>query len=268
MSHNAESFDREMLNIGGKPGITAAFETQWLDAMISREYEIRKAVKHIFITIDPSAAKDRNLYVIMSTVFIDNQCIILGAECMNTCHSLSVAQVVVDHVNRCRQISYLAHALAIIIPESNLPFMATQLQFDIKNKFQLNNHHFPMLDSSGNGQKDLPGSITTHKKKLEMVHILKENYLKPGRILFHSPFICTHTDLMPFDDIRLEIMKQMRGFRQKRWYKTDAEGNSVCQLIFTGKEPVGQNDDFVIVLLIAVLNEKGFFDDEVNAIYW
>ena len=259
MSHNAESFNREILNIGGKPGITAAFESQWLDDMISREYTLKKTVKHIFITVDPSGAKDRNLYVVMSSIFVDGQCIILGGECINTCHSLSVAQLIVEHIKKCRLIKHLQYALAIIIPESNLPFIAMQLQFEIKNRFQLENHYFMMGDSgSGNGMKDLPGSITTHKKKLEMVHMIKENYMKNGRICFNNPFIVTRDDELPFDDLKTEIMKQMRGFRKKRWYKTDTEGNSICQLIYTGKEPIGHNDDFVMTLLIAVYNEKIF----------
>jgi hypothetical protein len=55
MSHNAESFDREMLNIGGKPTLTNAFERHWIDYMVDNYYECDQAIDHLFITIDPSA---------------------------------------------------------------------------------------------------------------------------------------------------------------------------------------------------------------------
>ena len=71
MSHNSEAYDREMLNIGAKPLISAAFQRDWIDAMDATSYTLRKTVDHIFITVDPSATKNRNLYVLVSTIFVD-----------------------------------------------------------------------------------------------------------------------------------------------------------------------------------------------------
>ena len=90
MSQNRESYDREMLNIGGLPTIRSAFETQWIDHIVQNTYQCDKTIDRIFITIDPSAgmrarafsspthrlAKDRNLYVVLSTVFVDGHCIV------------------------------------------------------------------------------------------------------------------------------------------------------------------------------------------------
>jgi hypothetical protein len=59
MSFNAEAFDREMLNIGGKPSITSAFDRHWIDYMVDNYYECDRAIDHIFITIDPSAGMMR-----------------------------------------------------------------------------------------------------------------------------------------------------------------------------------------------------------------
>jgi hypothetical protein len=268
MSQNAESFDREILNIGGKPGITAAFESQWLDAIVAQEYDLRKPINHFFITVDPSAAKDRNLYVIMSMIFVDGQCVMLGAECMNTCHSLTVAQLVVEHIRQCRRLKHLTYAMPIVIPESNLPYIAQQLQIDVKRMY--NDKIVFMMEDSGSKMvdKDLPGSMTTHRKKNTMVTLLQNEYLKPGRLSFHRSFVNVKFEELPFDDIKIEIMKELRGFRQKRCYKLDAEGQSICQLIFTGKAPIGQNDDFVMVLLMGCYNEKLFFEDARYSMYW
>lgn len=91
MSQNRESYDREMLNIGGLPTIRSAFETQWIDHIVENTYTCDKTIDRLFITIDPSAgllhtpianspthqlAKDRNLYVILSTIFVDGQCVV------------------------------------------------------------------------------------------------------------------------------------------------------------------------------------------------
>ena len=76
MSHNSEAYDREMLNIGAKPMISAAFQRDWIDAMDSTAYTLRKTVDHIFITIDPSATKNRNLYALMSTIFVDGLAVV------------------------------------------------------------------------------------------------------------------------------------------------------------------------------------------------
>lgn len=269
MSQNAESFDREILNIGGKPGITAAFESDWLDSIVARKYELKKTVNHIFITVDPSAAKDRNLYAIMSMIFVDGCCIMLGAECMNTCHSLTVAQLLVEHIYQCRRIKHLQYAMPVIIPESNLPYIAQQLQMDVRQMYR-ESIVFMMEDAGSRTamQKDLPGSVTTHRKKNEMVINLQNKYLKLGKVLFNTMFINVRFDELPFDDIQVEIMKQLRGFRQKRCYKLDTEGNSVCQLIFTGKAPVGQNDDFVMVLLIGCYYQQIFFENPIYRTYW
>jgi hypothetical protein len=77
MSQNPDSFDREMLNIGSKPTLEAAFRQEWIDAMVSTKYsDSQRTVNHLFVTIDPSAAKDRNLYVLTSAFFIDGQCVV------------------------------------------------------------------------------------------------------------------------------------------------------------------------------------------------
>lgn len=173
-----------------------------------------------------------------------------------------MAEVVQLHVEKCRsEIRALRGATAIIIPESNLPFAAVELQRELKNTLKLENHLF-MLEDGGNGRRDLPGSVTTHTKKLEMVNLLIKEYLQLNRVCYHAPFMCTLEDdsAVP-DSVQLEVTRQLRGFKQRRRYRTDADDQVACQIIYTGKEPVGTNDDFVIALLIAVYYEKKFRED-------
>jgi hypothetical protein len=65
-----------------EPKATHAFESKHIDQMFQHKYELREEVRHLFITIDPSAGKDANLYVLCSTVFTrDGVCLV--------CHPLS-----------------------------------------------------------------------------------------------------------------------------------------------------------------------------------
>jgi hypothetical protein len=172
-----------------------------------------------------------------------------------------VANVVASHVRKCRELKSLQYAIAIIIPESNLPFCSRELQKDMKEVVRLDNHIFMTEDSSGygvNGRKDLPGSITTHNKKLEMVDILINTYLQQNRICFHQPFIVSQEDIAGVESVQLEVVSQLRGFKKRRKHKFDADDQVVCQIIYTGKEPAGKNDDFVMALLIAVYNYREF----------
>ncbi len=177
-----------------------------------------------------------------------------------------MADVVYAHVAKCRALSALAHAKVVIIPESNLPFAAVDLQKELKYgnvelcRPPLYNMLF-MMEDGGKGRKDLPGSVTTHTKKLEMVELLIKQYLRPQRICYHNPFLVVMDDMAGVEDVQLECTKQLRGFKQKRRYRQDADEQVVCQIIYTGKEPVGHNDDFVMALMIACYHEKKFRED-------
>ena len=63
-------------NISDKPTITNAFEKEWIDYAIHNLYELRTVVNHLFITIDPSAGKDLNYYVLSSFIFVDGKCVV------------------------------------------------------------------------------------------------------------------------------------------------------------------------------------------------
>jgi hypothetical protein len=71
-----EAHDVEMLNIVAKSSKQAAFKSEWVDAMLRRKYSERRTINHLFITIDPSATKNRNLYVLTSGFFVDGQFVV------------------------------------------------------------------------------------------------------------------------------------------------------------------------------------------------
>jgi hypothetical protein len=149
-----------------------------------------------------------------------------------------------------------------------MAFCATQLKRDLGSSgVDLERHIFMYEDSKGGGIKDLPGSITTHRKKLEMVDIFIKVYLQKNKICFHKPFIVTQ-EVAGIEDVQLEVIKQLRGFKKRRKYKFDSDDQNVCQIIYTGKEPAGKNDDFVMALLIAVYHHKVFFTDPRYQRFW
>lgn len=106
MSYNAEAYDREMLNIGGKPDIMPAFRGELIDAMIAEPYTRERTVDQIFVTIDPSGGKDQSLYALLSTIFIDGICVV--------CHLFHSSCVCV--------FSRRSPKLVIVAPEGNRLF--------------------------------------------------------------------------------------------------------------------------------------------------
>lgn len=109
-----ESYLREIQNVEDTPATSSAFEREWIDAMFTRRYKIRTNAKHIFLSIDPAGGnyspraflfllislprsdhftsllaasarnlmnlmylgKGNNLYVLVSTIFVDGQCVV------------------------------------------------------------------------------------------------------------------------------------------------------------------------------------------------
>lgn len=161
--------------------------------------------------------------------------------------------------------------MAVIIPESNLPFASTEMVNRIK-EMNLENYIFVRDDNSHNsiegGRLDLPGSITTRKKKLEMIHILIEEYMKEERIYFNSSFIISQPDYSCIDDVYAEVVKELRTYCKKKKARRDPDGSHIFEITYTGKPPCGSNDDFVLTLLMLVYQHKKFFEDRKNEKYW
>jgi hypothetical protein len=164
----------------------------------------------------------------------------------------------------------LENALAVIIPESNLPFASTEIVNRMKD-LPIDNYLFIREDSSHNGIEgrfDLPGSITTRKKKLEMIHILIEEYMKEDNIRFNANFIVSQDEYSCVDDVYSEVVKELRTFCKKKKLRRDPDGSNIFEIVYTGKPPHGSNDDFVLTLLMLVYQHKRFFDNTNNAKYW
>ena len=179
-----------------------------------------------------------------------------------------MAQVVAQHILALRRGNRnLKDALVVIIPEANMAFTSRDICDSLKNDIKLDNVVFLMQDSSGDGRLDMPGSILTHKKKLEMVSLLINSYLRTRRICFHTPFVVARDDLSELNP-RKEIVDQMRGFCEKRKIKFDPDGGVITVISYTGKEPVGKNDDFVICVMMAVFQHKLFWADRRYQKYW
>jgi predicted metal-binding transcription factor (methanogenesis marker protein 9) len=78
MSIDREAYLAENKNVMSKPLMEAAFRSEWIDAMLSgeAEYSSERAIHQLYVTVDPSAAKDRNLYVLVSFIFVDGRLVV------------------------------------------------------------------------------------------------------------------------------------------------------------------------------------------------
>jgi hypothetical protein len=168
---------------------------------------------------------------------------------------LHVSQIIANHVLECkRRIPRLQRALPVIIPESNLPCMALEIQRTLK--MQLNFECIFMTEDKRKGQKsgNLPGNITTHRNKEEMVTYFKEKYLATGKIFVRPDFIVASSEGPDVTDgvadVKHEFERQMRDFsRIKRYYR--APDQSTYVRFFHHGKIDGKNDDFVMALLMA-----------------
>ena len=176
-----------------------------------------------------------------------------------------VAGVVDAHIAACRKLRGLENAWAIVIPESNMPHMAMALQDALENDYRTPKCVFMMEDSSstahGARRYDLPGSITTHRNKLESVDLLRDQFLKPERCLFHAQFVVAQQELSMLEDVQAEIVAQLRNFKKVRLARRDRAQADINEVTYTGKKTGGKNDDFVSTALISVYNRRLFWQD-------
>ena len=108
--------------------------------------------------------------------------------------------MVASHIKKCREIPALTHALAVVIPESNLPVIATGILRGLKGLALRGCIFMTEEDNKGSSIRyDMPGSITTHKNKPEMVHMLKET-MRAKRVVFYRHFIVAEAEFSAVDD--------------------------------------------------------------------
>ena len=179
-----------------------------------------------------------------------------------------VSSVIASHIAKCRRLSFLRQALAIIIPESNLPTIAQHIVHSMR---ELNVARCIFMNEDNNPgsafRNDLPGSITTRSNKPEMVTCLIEDYFKKRRIVFYRDFIVAESDYSVLEDIQGEYVKQLRGFCRKRKECRARDGSTYFETFYLGKIQ-GGNDDYVLALLIGVFMRRRFFSNPKYRMYW
>jgi hypothetical protein len=179
-----------------------------------------------------------------------------------------VSQVIIAHVNECRKYSALKNARVIIMPEANIASQILNLQTTLRKEGATEPVFMTEDKASASAlQRDLPGSITTRKRKRDMIDLLQTKYLKPGNIGFFFQFI-TSSDLTRLDDIKAEVIKEMRSFEKKKKLKINNEGEAVHEIFYNGKS--NGEDDYVIAAAMGVYWKEVFFDKNSRkySFYW
>jgi hypothetical protein len=90
LSVDPGAYDREVLNITDDPSIVPAFQSEWIDSMLSTAQSLQGAYSHFFIAIDPSGGRDRNFYALVSMVFTPDRCIVCLAH-TGTHHTIALS---------------------------------------------------------------------------------------------------------------------------------------------------------------------------------
>lgn len=104
MSTDKASMRREMGNEMEEPDTAYAFESVHIDRMFNHKYVLREEVRHLFITLDPSAGKGGNRYVLVSTIFTsEGNCVVCQLSLYKSKHVFITPRLdsVLDHcINR------------------------------------------------------------------------------------------------------------------------------------------------------------------------
>jgi hypothetical protein len=74
--YSDEDSNLQFRNQSATPNNTLAFDKEWIDKMATNVYNSKKSIRHLFITIDPSAGKDRNFYALLSMIFVGEKCVV------------------------------------------------------------------------------------------------------------------------------------------------------------------------------------------------
>lgn len=81
LSTDKTAMRRETDNLVDDPETAYAFESVLIDRMFTHSYVLREEIRYLFITLDPSAGKGRNRYVLVSTVFTsDGHCVVCSSS--------------------------------------------------------------------------------------------------------------------------------------------------------------------------------------------
>lgn len=171
-----------------------------------------------------------------------------------------VAEMIEIHVKKCKEIPFLRYALPIIIPESNLVTMAAELQRTLKLNLQMKCQFMTEDKRKHSMETELPGNVTTHQNKIEMISILINTYLKPGKICLYHNFVVTVSEgeeATQVVDVKKELIRQMRDFAKIKRIKTAGDGSQIATFVYNGKTK-GANDDLVMAILMAGLMCKWF----------
>lgn len=164
------------------------------------------------------------------------------------------------HVKKCKEIRFLQYALPIIIPESNLVTVAAELQRTLKLNLQMKCQFMTEDKRKHSMETELPGNVTTHQNKIEMISILINTYLKPGKICLYHDFVVTVSEgeeATQVVDVKKELIRQMRDFAKIKRIKTAGDGSPIATFVYNGKTK-GANDDLVMAVLMAGLMRRWF----------
>ena len=156
----------------------------------------------------------------------------------------------------------------MIIIEANIISHALSVQAAVR---QLGVHRTTFLfedrSSANKEQRDSPGSITTKTNKPEMIHLLRDKYLRPNNIGFFYDFITANRERAIVDDLQEEIIKELRLFNKRLIIQKMRDGSVQNDIYYTGKL-TGGNDDFVMALAMCVYWKEVFFTNEKYRPEW
>ena len=180
-----------------------------------------------------------------------------------------VGPVLVSHIAHIRKLKGFENAMAVIIPESNLPVIPEELLRAIKNS-QISNCMFmnENEDSSKTGiitaLSDLPGSKTHRGNKPTMAKMMETILLKKN-IIFHDHFTVAFPEYSNCGIVKDEMYNEFLNFKREV-IQSKLDPHKGSELKYHGKDN-GNNDDLVMAALIGPYSFRKFLSDDKYKVY-
>lgn len=188
----------------------------------------------------------------------------LGFETCNLCDNLKVGELLVSHIQATRRLKGFEQSMAVVIVESNLPGIATDVARHLSGS-RLSNVISMREDREPYHATEIrAGSRTNEQNRVAMIEMFKKR-LEEKRVLIHKDFVVSQPEYSMYPDPEKAMFQQLSGFTLIT-VVNPRDVTARPKKVYTGKISGGK-DDAVLSLSDNCYHHAVFMTDERYAMY-
>jgi hypothetical protein len=188
----------------------------------------------------------------------------LGFETCNLCDNLKVGELLVSHIMATRRLKGFELSMAVVIVESNLPGVATDVarhlaQSHVQNVISMREDREPY-----HATEIRAGSRTNEQNRVAMIEMFKKR-LEEKHILIHKDFVVSRPEYSMYPDVEAAMFQQLSSFTLIT-VVNPRDVTARPKKVYTGKISGGK-DDAVLSLSDNCYHHAVFMTEERYAMY-